>query len=150
MPGTFSEILLHIVFSTRHRQPWLTADIADRLYPYIRGIVREERGVVYDINGIEDHLHKYLRWRVDMSISDLMRVVKANSSKWVHQTFPNLADFAWQEGYAAFTVSKSQEPAVKRYIQGQAEHHKKEDFKSELIRLLRVHGVEFDERYVFD
>jgi REP element-mobilizing transposase RayT len=148
--GTYSESLLHIVFSTRHRHPGLTADVTERLYPYIRGIVREEKGVVYDLNGIEDHLHVYLRWRPDVSISDLMRIVKANSSKWIHQNFRQLHEFAWQEGYSAFTVSKSQEPAVKRYIQGQAEHHKHEDFKSELLRLLRAHGAEFDERYVFD
>jgi len=79
-----------------------------------------------------------------------MRTVKARSSKWVHETFPNLGAFAWQEGYSAFSVSKSQEDAVKHYIANQAEHHKKEDFKSELLRLLRLHGIEFDERYIFE
>jgi len=83
-------------------------------------------------------------------ISDLMRAVKARSSKWIHETFPTLGTFAWQEGYSVFTVSKSQEPAVKQYIASQAEHHKKEDFKSELLKLLTAHGVEFDEKYVFD
>jgi putative transposase len=73
-----------------------------------------------------------------------MRTVKARSSKWVHDTFPALRDFAWQEGYSVFSVSKSQEEAVKKYIGGQAEHHKKQDFKSELLRILRAHGVEFD------
>jgi putative transposase len=113
-------------------------------------IVRAEKGVLYDIGGVEDHVHLYLRWRPDGSVSDLMRTVKALSSKWVHDAFPNLAAFAWQEGYSVFSVSKSQEEAVKKYIAGQAEHHKKEDFKSELLRILRAHGVEFDERYVFD
>ena len=150
MPGTYSEILLHIVFSTKQRQPWLRAEVTDRLYPYIRGIVKSERGLIYDINGIEDHSHIYMRWRVDESVSDLMRVVKSRSSKWIHDTFPDLAGFAWQEGYAAFSVSRSREPAVKKYIQNQVEHHKTEDFKSELIRLLRAHEVEFDERYLFD
>ena len=95
-------------------------------------------------------MHLYARWRADGSISDLLRNVKARSSKWIHQTFPHLTEFPWQEGYAAFTVSKSQEPAVRRYISGQKEHHAKEDFKSELLRLLKAHGVEFDPRYVFD
>jgi REP element-mobilizing transposase RayT len=90
----------------------------------------------------------YLRWRPDSSVSDLMRTVKARSSKWVHDRFPALGGFAWQEGYSVFSVSKSQEEAVKRYIAGQTEHHKKEDFKSELLRLLRAHGIEFDEKYV--
>ena len=133
MPGTYSQLLLHIVFSTKHRQPVITADVAERLYPYI--------------GGIEDHVHLYLRWRPDGSVLDLMRTVKARSSKWAHDSFPILKVFAWQEGYSAFSVSKSQEDAVKNYIAGQVEHHKKEDFKSEL---LRAHGIEFDERYVFE
>jgi putative transposase len=150
MPGTYSQILLHIVFSTKHRQPWIAADIAERLHAHMGGIVRAEKGVLYDIGGIEDHVHVYLRWRPDGSVSDLMRTVKARSSKWVHETFPLLSEFAWQEGYSVFTVSKSQEEAVKRYIAGQAEHHKTRDFKAELLALLRGHGIEFDERYVFE
>ncbi len=99
---------------------------------------------------IEDHVHMYLRWRPDGRVSDLMRTVKAGLSKWIHDTFPEFAAFAWQEGYSVFSVSKSQEDALKRYIKGQAEHHKTEDFKSELLRTLRAHGIEFDETYTFD
>jgi len=150
MPGTYSQLLNHIVFSTKGRTPWITPEIANRLYPYIGGIVRAEKGVLYDIGGIEDHVHIYLRWRPDGSASDLMRTVKARSSKWVHDTIPNLAAFAWQEGYSIFSVSNSQEEAVRKYIATQAEHHKREDFKSELRRLIGAHGVEFDEKYVFD
>lgn len=149
MPGTYSQILLHVVYSTKHREPWITPDVAERLYPYIGGIIRAERGTLYDIGGVTGHVHLYLRWRPDESISNL-RSVKARSSLWVHQTFPNLATFAWQEGYSAFSVSKSHEDAVKKYIAGQAEHHKREDFKTELLRFLRAHEIEFDERYVFD
>ena len=144
MPGTYSQLLLHVVFSTKGRAPWITQEVAERLYPYIGGIVRAENG------GVEDPIHMYLRWRPDGSMSDLMRTVKARSPKWVHETYPNLAAFAWQEGYSVFSVSKSQEEAVKKYIAGQAEHHRKEDFKSELLRILRAHGVEFEEKYVFD
>ena len=136
MPGTYSQILLHIVFSTKHRDAWITPDIAERLYPYI--------------GGVKDHVHMYLRWRPDESVSDLMRTVKARSSKWIHDTLPALGAFAWQEGYSVFSVSKSQEEAVKKYVASQHEHHKREDFKSELLRLLRAHSLEFDERYVFD
>ena len=150
MPGTYSQLLLHVVFSTRSRTPWIATEVAERLYSYIGGIIRAEKGVLYDIGGVEDHVHLYLRWRPDAAVSDLMRTAKARSSKWVHETFPKLGSFAWQEGYSVFTVSKSQEPAVKNYIAGQVEHHKKEDFKSELLRLLRAHQIEFDERYVFD
>jgi putative transposase len=150
MPGTYSQLLLHIVFSTKRREPLITPDVAERLYAYIGGIVRAEKGVLFDINGVEDHVHLYLRWRTDESIANLMRTVKARSSKWVHETFPELPHFAWQEGYSAFTVSKSQEPAVRAYIASQHEHHRKEDFKAELLRLLRRHGIEFEEKYVFD
>ena len=79
-----------------------------------------------------------------------MRTVKARSSKWIHETFPECAAFAWQEGYSVFSVSKSEEQAVKKYIAGQAEHHKRESFQSELLQMLRANGVTFDERYVFD
>jgi len=150
MPGTHSQILLHIVFSTKRREPWITSEVASRLYPYIGGIIRDEKGVLFDIGGVEDHVHLYLRWRTDRAISDLMRELKSGSSKWIHDTFPTLGAFAWQEGYGVFSVSKSREEAVKRYIAGQAEHHGKEDFRSEYMRMLRVHGIEFDERYVFD
>jgi putative transposase len=150
MPGTYSQLLLHVVFSTKHRERWITSDVAEHLYPYIGGIVRSEKGSLYDIGGIEDHVHIYLRWRPDGSISDLMRAVKAGSSKWIHETFPQLGAFAWQEGYAVFSVSKSQEEAVQKYLANQREHHAREDFPSELLKLLRAHEVEFDEQYVFD
>jgi len=150
MPGTYSQLLLHVVFSTKGRAPWISAETAERLYPCIGGIARAKKGVRYDIGGVEDHVHLYLRWRPDESLSDLMRTLKARSSKWVHDSFPKLGAFAWQVGCSAFSVSKSQEGAVKAYIAGQHEHYKKEDFKSELLRILRAHGVEFDEKYVFD
>jgi putative transposase len=150
MPGTYSQLLLHIVFSTKRREQWITPEVADRLYPYIGGIVRAEKGALYDIGGIEDHVHLYLRWRPDAPVSDLLRTIKSRSSKWVHDTFPTLDAFAWQEGYRVFSVSKSQEAAVKKYIAGQHEHHKTQGFKSELLQMLRRHEIEFDERYVFD
>jgi putative transposase len=150
MSGTYTQLLLHVVFSTKRRDPWITPDLRERLYPFIGGIVREQKGVLYDIGGVEDHVHLYVRWRADAAVSDLLMNVKSRSSKWVHEEFEGLQRFAWQEGYSAFSVSKSREGAVKRYIAGQEEHHKKEDFKSELLRMLVAHEVEFDERYVFD
>jgi putative transposase len=150
MPGTYSQLIFHVIFSTKRRQRWITSDVADRLYPYIGGIVRVEKGTLYDINGVEDHVHLYLRWRTDESISNLIRNVKSRSSKWIHETFPMLAAFAWQEGYSVFSVSKSREPAVRDYIASQHEHHKKEDFQVELLRILKAHGIEYEEKYVFD
>ena len=150
MPGTYSQLLLHVVFSTKGREPWIAGELTPDLYAYIGGIVRAERGTLLAAGGVEDHVHLYLRWRTDGSISDLMRTVKARSSLWVYQTRPALEHFAWQEGYSIFSVSKSREEAIRAYIAGQAEHHRQESFKSELLALLRRHGVEFDERYVFD
>jgi putative transposase len=150
MPGTYTQILLHVVFSTKCRDPWITPVLQQRLYPFIGGIIRDERGTLYDIGGIADHVHLYVRWRPDATISDLLRNIKARSSKWIHESFPDLRQFAWQEGYSAFTVSKSREPAVKKYIASQEEHHRTEDFRTELIRLLDSHGIDYDERYVFD
>ena len=150
MPGTYSQLLVHIVTSTKVRLPWISTAVAERHYPYIGGIVRAEKGVLYEIGGVEDHVHMYLRWRPDGTVTDLMRKVKSGSSKWMHETYPELATFAWQEGYSLFSVSKSQEDALKLYIKGQAAHHSTEDFKSELLRMFRDCGVEFDEKYVFD
>lgn len=150
MAGTFSQMLLHVVFSTKGRRPWISPDIAARLYPYIGGIVRAEGGTLYAIGGIEDHLHMYFRWRPAASVADLLRTVKARSSKWLHEEFPALGSFAWQEGYSVFSVSKSQEAAVKKYITTQVEHHKTEDFRAELVMLLKLHDVEFEERYLLD
>ena len=150
MSGTYTQILFHIVFSTKHRRALITPEIQPRLYAYIGGIVRAEKGTLYAVGGMPDHVHMLLRWRTDAALADLMRTVKSRSSMWVQRTFPESVPFAWQEGYAAFSVSKSVESDVKDYIEHQAERHGKHDFKDELLALLNAHGVEFDEGYVFD
>jgi len=150
MPGTYSQILLHIVFSTKRRQPWIVADVARRLYPYLGGIIRAQGGALCAIGGVEDHVHVYIRWHADAAVADLMRTLKSRSSKWVHETFRTHNLFAWQEGYSVFSVSKSREQGVRKYIEAQGEHHRKESFDSEILRLLRAHGVEFDEARVLD
>ncbi len=150
MPGTWSQLLVHFVFATKKRSPWISAEVASRLHPYMGGIIRAEKCVPLEIGGVEDHVHLLVRCRPDLAVSDLMRTAKASSSKWIHETFPDLREFAWQEGYAAFSVSKSAEDAVRAYIRNQVEHHRKEDFKSELVKMLKLHEVEVDERYLFD
>ena len=150
MPGTYAQILFHVMFSTKRRHPLITPDIQPRLYAYIGGIVRAQKGTLYALGGMPDHVHMLLRWRTDDAVANLMRTVKARSPLWVHQTYPESGAFAWQQGYAVFSVSKSIEPAVKEYIEHQPQHHRKHDFKDELLALLNVHGVEFDGRYVFD
>lgn len=150
MPGTYSQILLHFIFSTKRRATFIKPEIQSRLYEYMGGIIRQEKGTLYAIGGMPDHVHLLLRWRTDGAISDLMRTVKARSSHWMHQTFADRGAFAWQEGYGVFSVSQSIESDVKRYIENQTEHHKKRDFKEELLALLRAHNVKFEERHMFD
>jgi putative transposase len=150
MAGTFHNIKLHLVFSTKHRKPWMTPDVRPRIHDYLGGIIRSERGAVIAIGGVADHVHILFGWRTDESIATLARNLKANSSRWIHETFPALRDFAWQEGYSVFSVSQSQVPVVTNYIQGQDEHHRVKPFREELLEFLRKHEVSFDEKYVFD
>ena len=144
MPSAWTENFYHCVFGTKHRAPMITPEVEARLYPFMGGIVRDMRCTLVAINGMPDHVHLLVRYRADLSHSDLLRHVKSRSSKWVHETFSNLDHFAWQEGYGGFTVSKSAVPSVKDYIRRQKEHHIRQDFETEFQELLRLHGIEFD------
>ena len=149
MAGTFTNLNYHIIFSAKERRPAIIPEIQTRLYDYMGGIIKNDRGVLETIGGTSDHVHLLLRWRPDESISKLLQILKSRSSGWVHQTFPQCGAFQWQEGYAAFSVSESQCEKVRRYIQNQDEHHRKIDFKEELRELLRAHGVQFDEKFIW-
>jgi REP element-mobilizing transposase RayT len=149
MPGTYSQLLLHIVFATKSRTPWITPSLSARLYPYIGGIIRDRKGSLLESGGMPDHTHLLIRCHPNERVSELMQYVKGGSSKWVHETFPEHVDFAWQEGYAAFSVSTSQEPVVRAYIQNQERHHARRDFNAELRELLVAHRIEFEDRYAF-
>jgi len=150
MPGTYSKLLYHTVFSTKQRAAWLKPALASRIYEYLGGIVRGEGGVAHQINGMPDHVHLLIGWRTDESISVLMRNLKAHSSRWIHETFPGCTGFRWQEGYSVFTVSRSQFEAVDAYIGNQEQHHYGRSFDEELRELLRVHDIAYDERYLLD
>lgn len=150
MSGTYSKLLFHVVFSTKRRARLITAELQPRLYEYMGGIVRGEHGTALHIGGTPDHVHVLLRWRTDEPLATLMRNLKSRSSLWVHQTFPLMQSFQWQEGYGAFTVSESQAESVGRYIQDQARHHRERSFKEEFVDLLKAHCIEYDERYLWD
>jgi len=150
MAGTFSRLLYHVVFSTKHRTLFIDPKVRAELYPYMEGIVRNLGGWLLALGGMPDHVHLLIRLKPDMPVSDLVRDVKANSSKWVHDQRDLPADFAWQKGYAAFTVSESQEGAVRSYILNQEKHHRRTSFEEELVALLRKHGIEFDPAYLLD
>src|SRR5262249_6460089 len=111
---------------------------------------RAEKGAAHQIGGVPDHVHLLVRWRTDESIATLMRMVKSRSSAWVHDTFPTHQSFQWQEGYGAFTVSQSQSDVVDQYIRNQRAHHREKTFQAEFIALLDAHGIEYDERYLWD
>ena len=150
MGHSHTNLLYHIVFSTKERQPWLDTEISPRLYDYLGGAIRAEKGTSLGINGCADHVHLLARLRQDKAVSDVLRAIKANSSGWIHRTFPGSRDFAWQSGYGAFTVSQSQVDKVQRYIANQQTHHQRVSFKDEFIALLDAHGIEYDERYLWD
>ena len=150
MSQSYCNLLYHLVFSTKGRQPWLHGDLAKRTHEYLGGAVRDEGGLALVVNGTADHVHLLARLRQDKAVSNVLRDIKSNASGWIHRTFPKHGDFAWQGGYAAFTVSPSQVEKLRRYILGQEEHHRKQSFKEELIALLKAHGIEFDERYLWD
>jgi REP element-mobilizing transposase RayT len=149
MGHSYTNLLYHIIFSTKDRFPWLSDGIRPRLYDYLGGAVRNEGGAVLIINGMKDHVHIFARLRQDKSLSEFLRAIKASSSGWMHRTFMDQRGIAWQGGYGAFTVSQSQINRVKRYILNQESHHRRVSFQEELLALLKAHEVSFDERYLW-
>jgi putative transposase len=141
---SLTNLLYHLVFSTKHRQPIITRAVEDRLHGYLGGLVRGQKGIALEINGMSDHVHILAKLSQNFSVAQVLREVKAVSSGWVHTEFPAHIEFGWQLGYAAFTVSESQVSRVRRYIQKQKEHHRKVTFQEELVSLARAHGVEFN------
>ena len=150
MPQSFTCLHYHLVFSTKHRLPQIAADLAPRLYAYLGGILRSDDGCLVAAGGMPDHVHLLARLSKQASVADALRLLKANSSKWIHATFPERQQFSWQAGYGAFSVSFSNLPDVRNYIARQAEHHRVRTFQDEFREFLRRHDLEWDERYVWD
>ena len=149
MAHTFSSLLTHVVFSTSERRPFLSEAIRPDTHAYIGGILKQLRAVPIAIGGTSDHVHLMVRMPADLALADCLRVAKANSSRWIKERWPERNLFSWQGGYGAFSVSESNRGAVIRYIQCQEQHHQRVSFQEEFLALLRKHGVEFDERYVW-
>ncbi len=150
MPQSYTNLLVHIVFSTKGRQPWLEASIRPQVIDFLKGGIVDQRGIPLEVNAVDDHVHLLVKVRPDMALSDIVRDIKARSSGWIHRVFPNLSAFAWQNGFGAFSVSHSQIEQVREYIQKQEEHHRNLPFQDEFIRFLRLNQIEFDERYLWD
>ncbi|HEV8129902.1 MAG TPA: IS200/IS605 family transposase [Acidobacteriota bacterium] len=150
MAQTFTSLIYHVVFSTKNRVGLIRPEIRAALFAYMGGIIRNLRAKPILINGVDDHAHALVGAPPTLCISDLVGKVKSNSTGWIHQEWPKLSHFGWQDGYAAFTVCRSDLNRVYRYIAQQEQHHQRVSFKDELRRLLRQHGIEFDERYLWD
>ncbi|MGB2751241.1 MAG: IS200/IS605 family transposase [Pyrinomonadaceae bacterium] len=148
MSRTHTNLLSHVVFSTEGHLPHITSEIMAELFAYMGGLVKELKGIPIIINGMADHVHLLILLPPNVSVSDAMRFVKANSSRWVKEKFGK--KFAWQKGFGAFSVSRSNIDAVVKYIKDQEQHHKGFDFKTEFISLLDKNDVEYDERDLWD
>jgi putative transposase len=127
----------------------ITAEREQRLYAYIGGIIRGLGGILQCVDGVADHVHILVKLRPDRSVSDVLRELKANSSGWMHDLFPDAADFSWENGYGAFTVSESQIQRVADYIAHQKEHHRKESFEDEFVTMLKKNGIEVERKYLW-
>ena len=139
----------HIVFSTKNRVPLISHDLSPRLYAYIGGVVRNRNCSLLSAGGVEDHVHLLIDVHQSVALSDLVRDIKSNASRWFHEDML-LDAFAWQSGYAAFSVSASNIEAVRGYIDRQHEHHKSQSFEDELIAFLERHGISYDLKFLLD
>ncbi|MHA6279816.1 IS200/IS605 family transposase [Salinimicrobium sp. CAU 1759] len=150
MPNTYTQIHLHFIFAVKFRQGQIQPHWKERLYQYITGIIRKNGHKLLIINGMPDHLHLLVGFRTEQSISSLMQDVKASSSKWINEEKLTKEKFAWQEGYGAFSYSRSQVPRLIRYIENQEEHHRKKTFKQEYITILEELEIPYDSKYIFN
>jgi putative transposase len=150
MANTYTSLHYHVLFSTKDRYPWISSDIEERVWRFIGGIARKHKMIALQVGGVEDHIHALITAPPTIAPCKIAQFLKGDSSLWIHREFPSLRKFAWQDGYGAFTVSKSNVPAVIRYIQSQREHHHKKTFQEEYLEFLRANGIEYDERYLWD
>ena len=150
MPQSLHHKYGHIIFSTKDRLPLITPEIEPRLYEYLGGILRASDATLLEINGTPDHIHILLRETKSTADQDFLKHLKGDSSHWFNATFPTNTKFAWQRGYAWFSVGPQDVEAAAQYIRNQKEHHKKVTFQDEFRKFLRKYNVEHDERYLWD
>jgi REP element-mobilizing transposase RayT len=150
MPQSLSNILIHIVFSTRSRVPVLEEQLQPRLHAYLAELVRNQNCECYRVGGVQDHVHLAIRLSRTLQVCHLIEKLKTESSKWLKAQSEELTSFAWQRGYAALSVDPDGLSGLRHYIDTQPDHHKKFNFQDEYRALLREYGIEFDERYMWD
>ena len=150
MPQSLSRVILHIVFSTKNREPWLSSDIRPRIHAYLATVCRDIGSDAPEVGGVADHVHIVATIPRTVSQAEMIEKIKKSSSKWIKGIDTRYRGFFWQRGYSAFSVSLSQLNAVLQYVRTQEEHHRTRTFQEEYRELVRKHGVEFDEKYVWD
>jgi len=150
MANTYSQVSIHCVFAVQGRDNVITPLFRDRLHAYMSAILKDSGAYPLAVNGWSDHVHVFFELPMTMPIADLMRNLKAKSSKWVNDNKLGMGRFRWQEGYGAFSHSRSQRDEVIRYIINQEKHHAKSSFQDEYMKLLERFEIEFDEKYIFE
>ncbi len=148
--GSYTQLTYHVVFATKYRHPSILPEIRERLYEYIGGTIRAKKGILIEIGGVADHVHILTQLSASFAVADIVRDIKANSSRWMNEQSESKRSFEWQKGYGAFTVSYSRIPNVRGYIQKQEEHHKTVSFEHEYTDFLKRHGIAFRTEYLFE
>jgi REP element-mobilizing transposase RayT len=150
MPNTYSQILIHVVFCVKGRANLIDKKWRGELHRYISGTITSKGQKSIIVNGVADHVHCFIGLKPSMSLSELIRDVKNNSSKFINEKQLDKGEFQWQEGFGAFSYATSQVKNVYTYILNQEEHHKKSSFKDEYLSLLENYEVDYDEKYLFN
>jgi putative transposase len=149
MANSYTSLFAHIIFSTHNREPLLKSAWRERLFAYMGGIARENKIKAVSIGGVMDHVHMLLLIPASIPAAKAVQLVKGGSSKWLHENIITLKNFAWQEGYGAFSISALQVSEVVAYIAGQEEHHRIKSFQEEYLSFLKEYNIEYDERYIW-
>ncbi|HYV24936.1 MAG TPA: IS200/IS605 family transposase [Pyrinomonadaceae bacterium] len=150
MPQSLSSILIHLIFSTKNREPFIATEVAAELHPYMATILRELKSPSLAIDGTTDHIHVLFSLSRTITVAELVEEVKTSTSKWLKTKGRPLKHFQWQRGYGAFSIGESNVPTLKRYIRNQQEHHRRVSFEDEYRKFLKAYRIDYDERYVWD
>ena len=146
---SFDSLLIHCVWSTKHREKSLDSQLRDRLWPYLGGTAKQNKTKALAVGGTADHVHILVSLPATLSVAKAVQLLKGNSSKWIHETFPKMKSFEWQEGYGAFSIGISAVDATISYIRNQTEHHRMRTFREEFVAMLRKHRFDYEKR-IFD
>jgi len=150
MAQTLVSLMVHVIFSTKSREPLITPEIESELFAYIGGILKNHESRLLDAGGTADHVHLLVSQSKNLSLSSLMKDVKKGSSSWIKTKGRSFQNFHWQDGYGGFSIGKSDIPNLKKYIANQREHHRKRSFQEELIQFLDEYGIAYDQRYLWN